>query len=189
MLENNGSNIPDRIRSGLLAMMAERPIYKIKIKELCAFTGIGRSTFYVYYDSIYAVLQEIEDDFFEALSNVKRLSPDHFKTDADIKNTGVRLMSFFKDNLDLINILTGPYGDLRFRNTLMNEIEKQLYRTFPDLAKDEHLFKEACSYIANGEIAMFSRWAANPSGYSAEQLSEIYLGFANAIIMQVKKTL
>ena len=73
--------------------------------------------------------------------------------------------------------------------TLMNEIEKQLYRTFPDLAKDEHLFKEACSYIANGEIAMFSRWAANPSGYSAEQLSELYLGFANAIIMQVKKTL
>ncbi|MGN1155087.1 MAG: TetR/AcrR family transcriptional regulator, partial [Agathobacter sp.] len=62
-----------RIKETLLKMLEVKPIHQIQVKALAAELGIGRSTFYAYYDSVYDLLQEIEDDFFANIHKGKVL--------------------------------------------------------------------------------------------------------------------
>jgi AcrR family transcriptional regulator len=60
-------NTKYKIQAQLLSMMENSDLHTIKVNKLTNALGIGRGTFYMYYDSIYEVLQEIEDKFFAGL--------------------------------------------------------------------------------------------------------------------------
>ena len=53
------------IRKKVLELAGGGSLESIRVTDVCKALGIGRSTFYQYYDSTYDVIQQIEDDFFE----------------------------------------------------------------------------------------------------------------------------
>ena len=55
------------LKRSLFGLMADKPIRKITIKEICERAGLNRSTFYNYYFDEYAVLRDMEQDMFERL--------------------------------------------------------------------------------------------------------------------------
>ncbi|MBP3683547.1 MAG: TetR/AcrR family transcriptional regulator [Oscillospiraceae bacterium] len=59
------------IKDSLFELMQETPVEKITVKELCAAADINRATFYAHYDTLTALLEEIEveksRELFEAL--------------------------------------------------------------------------------------------------------------------------
>lgn len=52
----------------LLDILEITPFQTIKVTEFVRFAGISRSCFYLYFDSIYSVVQKLEDDFIEGLT-------------------------------------------------------------------------------------------------------------------------
>lgn len=111
-----------RIREHLLELMKVMPIERIKVTSFSNEIGISRATFYQYYDSIYDVLQQIEDIYFESLSNWWLSdSPDHVELD----NYMVR-MSFglkaMRANCDIVLTLIGKYGDKLFESKIRKRI-------------------------------------------------------------------
>ena len=62
-----------QIWGALIALMEEKPLDKIKVTELTQRAGISRSTFYSYYDSVYDVLQDIEDDFLSHIVDERKV--------------------------------------------------------------------------------------------------------------------
>lgn len=48
------------IKDSLFELMKETPVEKITVKELCAAADINRATFYAHYDTLTALLEEIE---------------------------------------------------------------------------------------------------------------------------------
>lgn len=60
------------IKDSLFALMKEKPVEKITVKELCAAADINRATFYAHYDTLTALLEEIEveksRELFDTLS-------------------------------------------------------------------------------------------------------------------------
>ena len=60
------------IKDSLFELMKETPVEKITVKELCAAADINRATFYAHYDTLTALLEEIEveksRELFESLS-------------------------------------------------------------------------------------------------------------------------
>lgn len=60
------------IKDSLFELMKETPVERITVKELCAAADINRATFYAHYDTLTALLEEIEveksRELFDTLS-------------------------------------------------------------------------------------------------------------------------
>ena len=57
------------IRDAFLKLRAENPPEKIRVTELCKVATINKSTFYKYYQDIYSLSEELENEIFDAIMN------------------------------------------------------------------------------------------------------------------------
>lgn len=68
-LNNSSKKTRKTIKRIFAEMLSEKKeLGKVSVSELCARAEISRGTFYAHYDDIYAVLNEIENDFIEKLN-------------------------------------------------------------------------------------------------------------------------
>ena len=58
------------IQSTLVSMMKERSYQDISVSDLCRNADIGRGTFYLHYNDIYEVIQELEDGILESFKDL-----------------------------------------------------------------------------------------------------------------------
>ena len=57
------------IRDALFSILATKPINKITIKEISETAGINRKTFYSHYDSIEAIITEMENELVVSIDS------------------------------------------------------------------------------------------------------------------------
>ena len=50
-----------------MELRAQKPLEKIKVKELCDLACINKSTFYAHYQDIYALANAMEDEMVEVV--------------------------------------------------------------------------------------------------------------------------
>ena len=107
------------IRKALTALLSEKPLQSISVKELCQLAGINRGTYYSHYTDLYDLLQQIEDemlaDFQTALQPLLQCSEEDFSA---LKITA-GIFNCIKDNADLCIVTLGPYGDKDFASRLL----------------------------------------------------------------------
>ena len=63
-----------QLREGLARLMQKKSIKEISVKELVDEVDINRSTFYLHYTDIYQMLQKIEE---EAMQNITEVMQNH----------------------------------------------------------------------------------------------------------------
>lgn len=51
----------EALQRALVALLIEKPLERIGVKELCAWAHVARSTFYAYYQNVDSLLAEVED--------------------------------------------------------------------------------------------------------------------------------
>lgn len=81
------------LREALLEELREKQLSQISIKRLCQTADVNRSTFYVYYQDIQQLFNEIEDDF---LSHMVVFNPD--MPSADIITQFIKMVRHFREN-------------------------------------------------------------------------------------------
>lgn len=157
----------EAIRREALAMMREEPIDRIKVRPLCERAGVGRSTFYAHYDSVYDVFQEIEDDIFaerERLAHGLRTNtPEGLR--AGIHET----LTFSRNHLDVLQPLLGENGDAAFRarwtRTITTSIKWPRSRASAGtLARD---------FVVGGVQQMITGWVQHPERASIDQVEDM----------------
>ena len=55
------------IKQAFMELRAQKPLEKIKVKELCDLACINKSTFYAHYQDIYALANAMEDEMVDAV--------------------------------------------------------------------------------------------------------------------------
>ena len=55
------------IKQAFMELRAQKPVEKIKVKELCDLACINKSTFYAHYQDIYALANAMEDEMVQAV--------------------------------------------------------------------------------------------------------------------------
>lgn len=60
------------LREGMLRCLAEKPLSKITVSDLCRESGVNRTTFYNHYDSPEMILKEIVQEYAKALMDTYR---------------------------------------------------------------------------------------------------------------------
>ena len=64
-----------QLREGLARLMQQKSIKEISVKELVDEVDINRSTFYLHYTDIYQMLQKIEEDAMQNITEVMKKYP------------------------------------------------------------------------------------------------------------------
>lgn len=153
------------IQDKLLEFMKTQDIHTIKVKHLADSLGISRSTFYLYYDSVFSVLQDLEDDFFEQLQNIAALFW-HYPLDKRYLNEphpiNLKVFNLLKKHQERFTILFGPHGDPVFQTRVNSMIQhhlcpmrimKTLYPNHTELI---------VSYKIGGHLRQINCWLKNP---------------------------
>lgn len=170
-------NTKMRIQDEVLKLMLKKDISCIRVKELTESLQISRGTFYLHYDSAYAVLQQIEEDclheLHEAFSNNSKYSFSdiyfHYPNLALLQS-----INFLRKNKSKYESLLGKHGDPMFQigcNRFANQfiIERAIKEKY--IIIDSTLKTMIYNYMIAGYNSIMSYLLAEDTQENDEELS------------------
>lgn len=162
------------LRESLIDLLQAHPISRITVTDICTKADLNRGTFYNYYSDAYDLLAQIENSFYNNLSN----QLERFKTDGISGTLLTELLSTIEQNRDLCNVLFNINADKTFLNRLL-----ELMKTHTFAYWEEHNVNNLnesqmdllYSYFSNGAIGILCRWIAGDWDVSKEYLAKTIL--------------
>lgn len=145
----------------LIDMMENTSFFDISVTAFVKYAGISRSTFYLYYGSMYDVLEKIENDFIDGLlpeNEVGRSMKEKRRNEID--GSIILKTEYIRENKKLLRVLTSDKGDPSFTVRLVNRSRRILRENL----KTGHQFDDQqrrvlAEYISAGQIQILKWWA------------------------------
>ncbi|MDR1467754.1 MAG: TetR/AcrR family transcriptional regulator, partial [Spirochaetaceae bacterium] len=105
------------LRESLIALMKEKSILNITIKEICEHAGLSRSTFYTYYNDQYDLLRQIEE---ETLIESEKITQPYLGAERKLNGWDLAailtdFLQFIAGNSNSIQVLLSKNGDSAFQ--------------------------------------------------------------------------
>ncbi len=116
------------IKESLLSLMKEKPFQKITVSDICEGAEISRPTFYLHYEDIYALLDEIGEEMLTSakLDEMMQLT---MKDQDAIYASILNLLKIIQDNLDVYRICVLERGvSSRFPAKISNTIKDNVIK-------------------------------------------------------------
>ena len=161
------------IRKSFTALLSQKPIRNISVKELCEKAGINRGTFYAHYLDIYDLMDQMEQemmaDFQTALQPLLE-SHDQSLTPLAI-TTGV--FRCIQENADLCTVTLGPYGDKEFAARLLSVGRDRCiesYRKYFERASRKQI-EYYYAFVSAGCVGLLEKWLGDGMTASAEEMA------------------
>ncbi|MDD7403122.1 MAG: TetR/AcrR family transcriptional regulator C-terminal domain-containing protein [Butyribacter sp.] len=177
-MEINGKKVDRRtvktkkaIRKAFLKLIEEKDINEITIQNIADEADINRKTFYNYYNGIYQVLEEIENEILETfqqdlqtlnVQNYNELVCATFRKLADIFQSDVNLHRLFMQMGKNSVIME------RLKKIILSHSEQFLSEFFQ---KNENAAELAREYCLSGVIAVFAQWLKSGQKIPVEELA------------------
>lgn len=172
-------NSKKRIQEALLALMAEKPLEKITITEICRAANVSRTTYYRSYDSLESVVEDILKDIF---GQIKQVVP--FRRAGDPAPSGMAQQVVTYQALDLYRRNMKP-----LRTILESDAAPLLHKRINDMTKrylwvsddteplsvQERLERD---YMVAGMVEITSNWLAEGCDLAVEEMVRFMLRMA-----------
>lgn len=173
----------DLICRKLIEMMETTPIHKIKVTNFVEFAGISRSSFYVYFDSIYSVLQKVEDDFFDGLLDEEYASVmDGAPTERGrVNGIMIKKVEYLNRQRDLIRALTGPNGDPAFQARMVNRTWRIFQKKYANAGASREQLKMACEYMCGGQWSLYRYWITHEDDLDIYEMADMLERLSRAV--------
>lgn len=163
------------IRKALTALLRQKPIQSISVKELCHEAGINRGTFYAHYTDIYDLLDKIEKEMMADFQAA--LMPLLEEDDADLTplkiTTGI--FNCLKDNADLCVVTLGPYGDKNFAAKLLSVGREKCLQCYSKQfgSASSKQIEYFYAFVSSGCIGLLEKWLNDGMTTSAEEIAQV----------------
>ncbi|MCF0149083.1 MAG: TetR/AcrR family transcriptional regulator [Clostridium sp.] len=164
----------DILKKSLIALMKEKNISSITVKELCEKADINRGTFYLHYKDVFHMLDEIEKELFEEFQNMilsHKISPEKIETKPILKD----IYTFIADNRDFCIVILCKRGDMGFIKKIVSVIYEKGYSDWSNILKknDKDLFDKYYSFILFGVIGLIDHWLNNGLKESVDYMATL----------------
>jgi len=158
------------LKQSLLELMADRPIAKVTIKDICDLADVTRGTFYKHYNDQYGLLNEIQDELDVEISATLEKKLTDSSSGAEIIKEFFRCVA---TQSSLCKVLCGDYGDTEFLKKLMYNAHDQFIEEWKTKLKkaDIKQLDKFYTYTANGIIAVAQEWLQSDMAESPEEIA------------------
>lgn len=98
-------------------------IEKITVRKITDACGIYRTTFYLHFADVYAILEQIEE---ELLDELKGFSSETVQSTQEKEELMIRVCASFEKNYEYLNVLLSRKGDQKFADQYKKEMTSLL---------------------------------------------------------------
>ena len=159
------------IRNSVAALLKEKDVDSITVKEVAELADINRKTFYNYYANVSQVVDEIENEIVDTFCMLMR--------DLDLQtilqnplNVFQKLIDVLNQDPDLYTNLIHMNGNLNLINRIADEIKLQTKEIYADQTslRGERL-DIVLEFLYNGIFYAFRKWLHSEQTLSLEEVS------------------
>lgn len=161
------------IREAFMALLKEKPIQNITVKELCTEAGINRGTFYAHYTDIYDLLEKVEDEMTKDFRNALEPLLSVKEQELTPLNITTEVFQCLKDNVDICTVTLGPYGDKEFAARLIQIGQEKCVETYTRYFEGAtpRQIEYFYAFVSAGCIAVLEKWLAEGMSGSAQEIA------------------
>jgi AcrR family transcriptional regulator len=176
------------LQDSLLALMKEKSVLDISIKDICDHAGLSRSTFYTYYKDQYGLLRQIEEQtFIEADKIIQPYArvikkPNSREIAAIFQDT----FQFIANNSNSIQILLSENGDSRFQKKFFRKgIESlgQFTEAFSVKLQDKKAFEYGSVFLVSGILSLVQEWLKNDMDIPVPEMAKIVMRLTREVLV------
>jgi AcrR family transcriptional regulator len=170
------------INTAFLALLKQKELSKITIKELCELADINRKTFYTYFDSIPAVLAEIENQIIDNFQD--RIEREKMKkTNLTVTDVVLCIGDLLRSNAEFVHQLV--------QVDALEGLEKKVCYVIKDAMKDalepmyphqNDLVNLTLEYIISGAVSMNIQWFSTNNSLPLKTLTDMTVGLVKSNI-------
>jgi AcrR family transcriptional regulator len=164
------------IKDVFIDLYINRSIDSIGIKEITDKAGLNRGTFYIHYQDIYDLLDEIEDEIISSLSKQFSKLKDFSFQSADynaLREILVQALGYVRERSKYFKALLGTNGSPSF----MKKLKQVAKRSFRDQLKTESKIGEfseyLMEYIISANVGIIVYWLETGMKITAEELTNL----------------
>lgn len=162
------------IRNALFELIEEKPVDKISITELCERADINRNTFYKYYFSPRDVLESIENEFLDRVSELELRNQNPSILLKEVCNAMYEKKQFSK-------IIFSDNADRGFVEKIKNICKKLvLTEAKPfNLGIPDETTEIIYNYVTEGCLSVIRVWIVNDIKKTPEEIADIIRRLSN----------
>ena len=179
------------IRESLLALMQEKPLNKITVREICEKADVNRSTFYSYYMDIYDLYRSILKDFFRCQHRIIRECSSTLVSRPDITDLSVTdftdfylvYFSIVMENRELFRFVFNQNSDASIHVNMRKLFYRELAKLLPDSTPEKirGAFYASFIFASGGVTFLLMEWLNNGCRMPVETLARRAAYFSNGV--------
>lgn len=160
------------LKKALSELMREKPVNEITVRELSQRCQINRGTFYLHYRDVYDMLDKLErevyNDLSQMLSTIGRGAVDAI---SPILN---RICAYIDDNRDVCGAILGKNGSAGFVSRFSEFIKTRYFDVWSDgRARDAKMIEHAFDFAISGVFGLIRVWLDSDSPEPPEKIAKL----------------
>lgn len=160
------------LHEALLTLLNEKSINEITVTELTTLADVNRATFYFYYTDLIDMLQQIQNEAYEAFTTVIQKATIHVSTIEGFTEYAERLFTFCKENESLVRFIIN--NDVN--NRLYTYIRQLMLTNIPNTKEifgENNPAKYLSNYVITAMIGITVDWMDDGMKIPAHELAKL----------------
>jgi AcrR family transcriptional regulator len=162
------------LKKSLTTLMQQKQIKDISVRELTELADVNRGTFYLHYKDVFDLLEQSEADLLnEFHDTINSYDAAHVSENSTFLFEGV--YNLCKQNADLVRILIGENGDIKFLNKLKDLVKSKCLEEWSFITNQQNPrdFDSYYAFIVGGCISLLQNWFSSGMIQSPHELAEL----------------
>ena len=177
------SEIESKIIDAFMELYSRNPIEKIGIKKITDLAGLNRGTFYLHYQDIYDLLNQVESKYHTISKYIATYSVDALFNNSNLEDA-LPNKDFYKSNLKYYKILLCTDNKSNLPQLIKTELKEAFRKKYSISCKDKTDLNEyALEFITSAQVATIIHWIKNDMIVPLKDLSNLMQNLAaNGVI-------
>lgn len=160
------------LHEALLTLLNDKSINEITVTELTTLADVNRATFYFYYTDLIDMLQQIQNEAYEAFTAMIQKATIHVSTIEGFTEYAERVFTYCKENEHLVRFIIN--NDVN--NRLYTYIRQLMLTNIPNTKEifgENNPAKFISNYVINAMIGVCIDWMDDGMKIPARDLAEL----------------
>jgi len=163
------------IKEAFWALYEKNRIEKITVSSICKSAGYNRSTFYAYFNNVYDVLDDIEEEILTR-EDFEKIILNNILYETSRQKIIGQVVGLYEEKNRYLTVLLGDRGDPAFRSKLVKRIAPVIISLLN--CQDESVklkLTYLMEYQSSGILSIITEWFRQGQHIPVEELIEILM--------------
>jgi AcrR family transcriptional regulator len=162
------------LRHGLAQLMGNKRVQDITVRELTDLCDLNRGTFYIHYKDVFDMVDAVEN---ELIGDFERMLNQFPSTEVveHPRQFFTQVFELIRDNKDIVSVLVGPNGDLKFINQIKQLVRDRCITAWPEIfgGSGAQYSEYFSGFVVSGFVGLFDAWFQKDMAETPEQMAQL----------------